>query len=427
MKLKYLCSAALLLAGTSSSYAQDALRSGVGIISLPDRQPYVYEDLLRIQEPYILQQYRQSNNSAWLNGQRFISEKNANGYFTRLAQDEWQSNAWLNKNTFNYTYSYNTANKLISCSNALSGDDFPAAITMRMTLNYGTNNMPSDVLVERAPTGTSNYTVTSAEHFTYDNQMRLVKDSLKLQGLGQSFVTTYTYAPGSIVSVHMLVSSIATDTLQQIFSQTNTQGLVADQMDVSYLNNTDRDSIRSVFTYNNTGKLLSNAVYTRFDTDTTFVNTELITYQYRTDDQLDKWERSVSDDANPHAWRKDYKLQLFYTANRADSSYSYGWQQQAQQYATNAGERALFRIPGVGVEPSPIARKPLVVYPNPASSLLYVGGLNNGRHTFFIRNNMGQVVTSLETNDHTISVAHLQTGIYYLSEGDGPAIRFVKQ
>lgn len=427
MKLTYLCSAALLLTGTTSLYAQEALRSGVGILSLPDRQPYVYEDLLRIQEPYILHQYRRNNSSPWLNGQRFISEKNANGYFTRLAQDAWQSNTWLNKNTFNYTYSYNTANKLISCTNAVSGDDFPAAINLRTSINYGANNMPSDVLVERAPAGTTNYTVISAEHFMYDNQMRLVKDSLKLQGLGQSFVTTYAYAPGSIVSVHMLVSSVRMDTLQQIFSQTNAWGLVTDQMDVSYLSNAGRDSIRSVFTYNNNGKLLSNASYTRFNTDTTFVNSELIAYQYRTDDQLDNWERAVSDDANPHAWRKDYKLQMFYTGNRADSSYSYGWQPQAQQYATSAGERALFRIQGVGVEASPIARKPFVVFPNPAGDQLSVSGLNGGRHLFLIRNSMGQVVTSLETSDRTISVAHLQAGIYYLSQEDGSTVRFIKQ
>lgn len=427
MKLKYLCTAALLLAATTSLYAQEALRNGVDIISLPDRPPYVYEDLLRIQEPYILHQYRQNNTSPWLNGQRFTSEKTANGYFTRLAQDEWRNNSWVNKNTFNYAYSYNTAGRLISRIDALSGDDFPAAISLRTTLNYGTNNMPSDIVVERAPAGSSSYTVISAAYFAYDTQMRLVKDSLKFQGIGSSFVTVYTYAPGSIVSVHKMLSGTLTDTMQQIFSRTNAMGLVTDRLDVSYLSNNRRDSIRSVFTYNSTGKVLSNAVYTRFDTDTSFVNSELITYQYRSDDQLDKWERSVSDNTNPYAWRKDYKLQMFYTGSRADSSYSYGWLPQLQQYATVAGERALFRIQGVGVEPSPVTRKTPVVYPNPATDQLFVSGLENGRHLFLIRNNTGQVVTCLQTSDATISIAQLPAGIYYLSEGDGPAVRFIKQ
>lgn len=416
MKLRLLLLSALTATSLHAG-AQGALDFGEVLPHDPANDvPYIYYDLLRSQQPFIVWQYRTSlTSNKWIRESKYVTEKQG-ARFSNLHSLVWDSTlkVWEPARKYDYTFVYQ-GNNLVKRTTNMLFNGGTSITTIQDSLVYDANNRVIVEVVERKQPA---YQLIATKYYDYDSQGRMLRDS-SVYATDNS-VTYYSYAGNKINAAYKALA----DTISLREVTTDANGKTVEILEYQYAAGV-RDAVwQDSFTYDGAGRI---ANFIRYTSATPLIAdreaSEKIEHSYLPDGRLAEWVRSLGDPGTLN-WDIDYQLKMQYnSAGKADTGFAYG--ETAGIFDEEPFALFLFSDEATSVK-NVAAAKATYIYPNPATNVLHTGVAAGNAATIRITDISGKLVMTGSSQSGQVDVSALQPGMYFISVNKAPAASFSK-
>jgi hypothetical protein len=285
---------------------------------------------------------------------------------------------------------------------------------------------------------TTNYQGTQSvtkEYHTYDSENRLIRDSLVGSDGYSSSVTAYTYnADNDLEYMLYVYAGMIYAVNKYEYEKTDTSQFTTHHW--IYYNTLTENPILDTITH----WIGEYFYYETFDElgRRTGLRREYFNIYYGAGIDY-KAEYSYTDNndllhATYYDWIGEPDSGYWQEATRIDNTYDNDYNLElyektfydarTEEWETDNSKTYYFSFVPVGLTENIAGQPQLYIYPNPASDVIYVNGLNHEIPIFTIYNISGEVVLNGRMENSTIPVTNLKNGMYFIKLWDGNSFSF---
>ncbi|MFZ4798780.1 MAG: T9SS type A sorting domain-containing protein [Bacteroidia bacterium] len=372
-------------------------------------------DLLRTENPVIIKQVKDSASNKFFNNMLYLKYKSPNTEFIGLNKiAKWNSNNWVDIETTSDSFILDSKNRIFYAIEVIKYNypGFNYAAKMKYIYTYDNLDRIIKIAVQTSNSVTSNaYQYTSYVTFKYNDKGLRYYDSTYDVKYKSSYINSYVYNNTNKLIIEYGKDGFDT-TSKTFYSYTG------DLLNVRYNTNLNTSTDEwhpysaDSFYYNNKGQISNMISWVTFFNDlgtTNFAQLSNESYQYNAANKLIE---IVSKNIIDSVLKNESKIVVEYN-NQNKATLAYGYKAiNATDWATDANEKYIFDESVLSVKSSFENEKNYLIFPNPASQILYIE--QEEVYSFEVFDITGKSVIQNTLNDKEVNVSLLPNGIYYI-------------